>query len=130
MTDRTTIRLADDLDLMVAPADAGLRLSLLPVREAPAHISATVSTSALLAAIDAADPDAMRAYLRETSPDFVADLLRPADAEGGITAALIEREVPEADSPEDVDEHCRPLTDAQRAAVLKACRDAREALQR
>lgn len=94
MTDRTTIRLADDLDLLVAPADAGLRLSLLPVREAPAHISATVSTSALLAAIDAADPDSMRAYLRETAPDFVADTLRPEELDA----------IPEADSPEDVAE--------------------------
>lgn len=97
MTDRTTITLDADLDLMVAPHDAGLRLSLLPVREAPAHISATVATGALLAAIDAADPDAMRAYLRETSPAFVADLLRPA----AVTPEELDA-VPEADSPEDL----------------------------
>lgn len=89
MTDRTTITLDADHDLMVAPHDAGIRLSLLPVREAPAHISITVATSALLAAIDAAAPDAMRAYLRETAPEVIADLYRP--------------EIPEADSPEDVD---------------------------
>ena len=82
MTDRTTITLDADHDLIVTPHDAGIRLSLLPVREAPAHISITVATSALLTAIDAADPDAMRAYLRET----------------------VEHEVPEADSPEDLPE--------------------------
>lgn len=54
-----------------------------------------VPATALIAAIDRAEPDAMRAYLRET----------------------VEREVPEADSPEDVDERVPPrealLTDAQ-----------------
>lgn len=89
MTDRTTISLDADHDLMVAPHDAGIRLSLLPVREAPAHISAPVATRALLAAIDAADPDAMRAYLRETLVHVTPEEL---DA------------IPEADSPEDVRE--------------------------
>lgn len=50
-----------------------------------------IPTAELLAMIDAADPDAMRAYLRETAPEVIADLYRP--------------EIPEADSPEDVDEH-------------------------
>ena len=49
-----------------------------------------IPTAELLAMIDAADPDAMRAYLRETAPEVIADLYRP--------------ETPEADSPEDVDE--------------------------
>lgn len=89
MTDRTTITLNAEWDLMIAPHDDGIRLSLIPVRDAPAHVSVSVTTSALLAAIDAADPDAMRAYLRETAPEVIADLYRP--------------EIPEADSPEDVD---------------------------
>lgn len=96
MTDRTTITLDADHDLMVAPHDAGIRLSLLPVRETPAHISITVATSALLAAIDAADPDAMRAYLRETLMHEDRENLR----------AYLEPEqldaIPEADSPEDL----------------------------
>ena len=118
MTDRTTITLDADLDLMVAPHEAGIRLSLLPVREAPAHISTTVATSALLAAIDAADPDAMRTYLRET-------LVHVTPEELDV--------IPEADSPEDVDEPrrlCDPLTAEQRAAVIKACRTIGEAMQR
>lgn len=59
-----------------------------------------IPTAELLAMIDAADPDAMRAYLRETAPEVIADLYRP--------------EIPEADSPEDVDE--RPDIDQARAA--------------
>lgn len=50
----------------------------------------TVPTSRLLAMIDTIDPDALRAYLRERS-DLI-DAPDPIDA------------VPEADSPEDVDE--------------------------
>lgn len=79
-----------------------------------------VPTARLLAMIDAADPDAMRAYLRETSPDFVADLLRPDYADGGMTAAAIEREVPEADSPEDVDEHPDRDDPTERAQLDRA----------
>ena len=54
-----------------------------------------IPTADLLAMIDAADPDAMRAYLRETAPEVIADLYRP--------------EIPEADSPEDIDERTLPL---------------------
>ena len=54
-----------------------------------------IPAAELLAMIDAADPDAMRAYLRETAPEVIADLYRP--------------EIPEADSPEDVDEHPEPV---------------------
>lgn len=61
-----------------------------------------VLTRDLLAMIDAADPDAMRAYLRET------------------TAAEALDAVPEADSPEDVDE--RPGRDdpTERAQIDRA----------
>ena len=62
--------------------------------DAPVHLA--MPTAKLLGMIDRLDPDTMRAYLRETIPGD--------DAEGGITAAAIEHEVPEADSPEDVDE--------------------------
>lgn len=58
--------------------------------------SVYVSAHQLLAMIDAEDPHAMHTYLRET---MFGD-----EAEGGITAAAIEHEVPEADSPEDTDE--------------------------
>lgn len=106
MTDRTTLALTSDLDLMIAPHPAGVRLSLLDAGEAPAHVSAPLATSALLAAIDAADPDAMRAYLRETSPVFVADVLRPAGAAAEHFDYLEPEQIdaiPEADSPEDFD---------------------------
>ena len=121
MTDRTTITLNADWDLMIAPHEDGIRLSLIPGRDTPAHVSVPVATSALLAAIDAADPDAMRAYLRETAPEVIADLYRP--------------EIPEADSPEDVDE--RPDVDQARAAgeqlgkIMRAFGDAyAEAMKR
>lgn len=107
MADRTTID-TDHARIDLAPHARGVALTVrTPIGTNHPTCHSIIETPALLAAIDAADPDAMRAYLRET------------------LAAI-----PEADSPEDVDEHCRPLTDAQRAAVLKACRDAREALQR
>lgn len=61
----------------------------------PGEVSVVVETFDLLGMIDAADPDAMRAYLRETAPEVIADLYRP--------------EIPEADSPEDVDEHPEPV---------------------
>ena len=80
-----------------------------------------IPTAELLAMIDAADPDAMRAYLRETAPEVIADLYRP--------------EIPEADSPEDVDE--RPDVDQARAAgeqlgkIMRAFGDAyAEAMKR
>ena len=80
-----------------------------------------VPTARLLAMIDAADPDAMRAYLRETAPEVIADLYRP--------------EIPEADSPEDVDE--RPDVNQARAAgeqlgkIMRAFGDAyAEAMKR
>lgn len=139
MTDRTTITLDADLDLMVAPHDAGIRLSLLPVREAPAHISITVATSALLAAIDAADPDAMRAYLRERSdlidaPDDSCSTLEdmlPADLAAEAARYRIDA-VPEVDSPEDVDEHLAPVIERRLhvierlAKILRAGTDAVE----
>lgn len=57
--------------------------------------SVVIPAGKLLAMIDRASPDAMRAYLRETAPEVIADLYRP--------------EIPEADSPEDVDEHPEPV---------------------
>ena len=150
MTDRTIIPLTAEFDLMVAPYPNGVRLSLLPDREAPAHVSVSVDTGALLTAIDAADPDAMRAYLRETSPVFVADVLRPAGAAAEHFDYLEPEQldaIPEADSPEDVDEPrrhcdpladedviedrqlCDPLTDEQLAVVAKAHRTIAEAMQ-
>lgn len=67
--------------------DGNLAVKLPPIMSE----SVVIPTGELLAMIDRLDPDAMRAYLRET--------------------------VPEADSPEDVDERVPPrealLTDAQ-----------------
>ena len=85
------------------------------------ELSLFVPTVRLLAMIDAEVPDAMRAYLRETAPEVIADLYRP--------------EIPEADSPEDVDE--RPDVDQARAAgeqlgkIMRAFGDAyAEAMKR
>lgn len=56
----------------------------------------------LLAMIDRLDPDAMRAYLRETSETQLDGI--DAVAAGISRQIIAEREVPEADSPEDIDE--------------------------
>ena len=87
-----------------------------PLSDEPGHLlSMFVPTARLLAMIDLEDPDAMRAYLRETAPEVIADLYRP--------------EIPEADSPEDVDErrHFDPLTAEQLADLRDAGRTLGEA---
>lgn len=102
-----------------------------------------VPTFELLAAIDAAEPESMRAYLRETAPEVIADLYRPAPAAAEhfdylepvkVTPERLDA-VPEADSPEDVDE--RPNVDQARAAgeqlgkIMRAFGDAyAEAMKR
>ena len=102
-----------------------------------------IPTAELLAMIDRADPDAMRAYLRETAPEVIADLYRPAPAAAEhfdylepvkVTPERLDA-VPEADSPEDVDE--RPDVDQARAAgeqlgkIMRAFGDAyAEAMKR
>lgn len=72
----------------------------------------------LLAMIDRLDPDAMRAYLRETSETQLDGI--DAVAAGISRQIIAEREVPEADSPEDVDE--RPGRDdpTERAQIDRA----------
>ena len=50
----TTIRLDAEHDLLVQPHPAGVRLSLIPVRDAPAHVSFVVPTVELLRAVEAA----------------------------------------------------------------------------
>ena len=85
-----------------------------------------IPTAELLGMIDAADPDAMRAYLRETvEQTYLENMGMPP----------VEREIPEADSPEDVDE--RPDVDQARAAgeqlgkIMRAFGDAyAEAMKR
>ena len=94
-------------ELTIAPASAPEMTALSAY--APNSSTVCVNTTALLAAIDAANPDAMRAYLRETIPGD--------DAEGGVTAAAIEHEVPEADSPEDVDEQPARIDQAEAAQI-------------
>ena len=50
----TTIRLDAEHDLIVQPHPDGVRLSLIPVRDAPAHVSFVVPTGELLRAVEAA----------------------------------------------------------------------------
>lgn len=75
----------------------------------PSDFGMFIPTVELLAMIDAEDPHAMHTYLRETTDTTGAEIEAESawygdDAEGGVTAAAIEHEVPEADSPEDTDE--------------------------
>lgn len=103
MTDRTTIA-TDGTRVDIAPHTRGISLTVrLPLGTSHPTCHSILETTALLTAIDAADPDAMRAYLRETAPEVITDLYRP--------------EIPEADSPEDIDERVPPrealLTNAQ-----------------
>ena len=94
--------------------------------EIPGEVSVVVETYDLLGMIDRADPDAMRAYLRETvEQTYLENMGMPP----------VEREIPEADSPEDVDE--RPDVDQARAAgeqlgkIMRAFGDAyAEAMKR
>ena len=81
-----------------------------------------IPSAELLAMIDAADPDAMRAYLRETvEHTYLENMGVPPVERDTISASIAsfkgettEHEVPEADSPEDVDE--LPEVDQARAA--------------
>lgn len=110
----------------------------------PSDFGLLVPTARLLAMIDAEDPDAMRAYLRETAPQATTVNVHAVEtgsatlAEG--VARVLKREeraaraadhfdylepeqldaVPEADSPEDVDE--RPGRDdpTERAQLDRA----------
>lgn len=72
-----------------------------------------IPTADLLAVIDAADPDGMRAYLRETVEPETIDLI------DGTTLRVTPEQldaIPEADGPDDVIE--RPSATAERLAVL------------
>lgn len=82
------------------------------------HDSVAIASRRLLAMIDTTDPDAMRAYLRETSETQLDGI--DAVAAGISRQIIAEREVPEADSPEDVDE--RPGRDdpTERAQIDRA----------
>lgn len=85
--------------------------------------SVVIPAAELLAMIDRAAPEAMRAYLRETAPEVIADLYRPApDAAEHFDYldAYLRETAPEADSPEDVDE--RPGRDdpTERAQIDRA----------
>ena len=97
----------------------------------------------LLAMIDRAAPDAMRAYLRETvEHTYLENMGVPATERDTISESIAsfkgettEREIPEADSPEGVDE--RPNVDQARAAgeqlgkIMRAFGDAyAEAMKR
>lgn len=82
--------------------------------------SISIPTAELLAMIDAADPDAMRAYLRETVEQTYLE---------NMGVPPVEREIPEADSPEDIDERrlCDPLTTDDLADLREAGRTLGEA---
>lgn len=96
-----------------------------------------IPTAELLAMIDAADPDAMRAYLRETVEHaYLENMGVPATERDTISESIAsfkgettEREIPEADSPEDTDERrlCDPLTDGDLADLREAGRTLGEA---
>ena len=81
-----------------------------------------IPTAELLGMIDRADPAAMRAYLRETvEHTYLENMGVPPVERDTISASIAsfkgettEHEVPEADSPEDMDE--RPDVDQARAA--------------
>lgn len=97
MTDRQTYtdRDGDEVNLYGDPVGEDV-LGIFAPR------SILIPAAELLAMIDRAAPDAMRAYLRETAPEVIADLYRPAPAAADHFDYL--DPVPEADSPEDVDE--------------------------
>ena len=78
--------------------DGNLAVKLPPIMSE----SVVIPTARLLAMIDRLDPDAMRAYLRETSETQLDGI--DAVAAGISRQIIAEREVPEADSPEDIDE--------------------------
>lgn len=104
MTDQQTYTKDDGTVLLeVRPdwrsAKNGKLLIKLPI--VSDHDSVVIPAAELLAMIDRLDPDAMRAYLRET----------------------VEHEVPEADSPEDIDERPTPVTADWRLALLEQVRD-------
>lgn len=126
MTDQPTRYRSPDARTLTIIATRGwgkpdhVHLSIEPEPAAiigAAPFSMFVPTARLLAMIDAADPDAMRAYLRET-----------------LAAERLEA-IPEADSPEDVDE--LPNVEQARAAgeqigkIMRAFGDAyAEAMRR
>lgn len=109
MTEAYTNKLGEPLLRMRGPAsdgDFGLSRGYVEI-EIPENVNGSacnvflaLETMKLLAMIDTIDPDAMRAYLRETvERTFLENMGVPA----------VEHEVPEADSPEDVDEHPEPV---------------------
>ncbi|MGP5362140.1 hypothetical protein ACTXLB_02400 [Brachybacterium tyrofermentans] len=83
----------------------------------------SVPPARLLAMIDRAAPDAMRAYLRERS-DLIDGPGEPLTVNGANMTAeqAVYADVPEADSPEDVDERPAPAT-TERLALLGQIRD-------
>lgn len=100
---------------------------LLGTADGFAITAISIPAAELLAMIDRAAPDAMRAYLRETAPEVIADLYRPAPAAAEHFDYL--DAVPEADCPEDVDERrlCDPLTTGDLADLREAGRTLGEA---
>ena len=88
-----------------SPADAG-KLFISVTGDNGVVATTYIPPAQLLAMIDAADPEEMRAYLRETAPEVIADLYRPAPAAAEHFDYLEPERldaVPEADSPEDTD---------------------------
>ena len=112
-----------------------------PVREDVLDIfaprSVVIPAAELLAMIDRAAPDAMRAYLRETvEHTYLENMAVPATERDTISESIAsfkgettEREIPEADSPEDIDERrlCDPLTTGDLADLREAGRTLGEA---
>lgn len=118
MTDQQTHTDAWDMDLILhrhyAIPDHMVITTGTDADDHTKRYSTAVPTARLLAMIDTIDPDAMRAYLRETLMHEDRENLR----------AYLEPEqldaIPEADSPEDVDEHPDRDDPTERAQLDRA----------
>lgn len=129
MTDQQTYTdTQDDTRLRILDLGAG-DLSVRTMTPSGSGTTVEIPAAVLLAMIDRLGSDALRAYLRERSdlidaPDescaTLEDML-PADLAAEAARYRIDA-VPEADSPEDVDERPAPAT-TERLALLEQIRD-------
>lgn len=119
MTDRENHTTSNGVKLTIADQNPDqVCVMMYDHRSGPSsHVGMILPTSRLLAMIDSIAPDAMRGYLRERS-DYL---------DGPDELPIIERRlcdlIPEADSPEDIDERVRPTpAAAERLALLETVR--------
>lgn len=109
--------------LIIAASHDAAFVRTHPNADGRAGVPVMLPTLALLAMIDRAAPDMMRAYLRERS-DLIDGPGEPLTVNGANMTAeqAVYADVPEADSPEDVDERPAPAT-TERLALLGQIRD-------